>query len=189
MCKSLLSFIASMRRHMAENDTVRLTVWRKRGGSSMVRMSALRNCPVICQNRQIGLLQSVRLDAAQKRVQALVVSCGLRGKCVVLGRQIQAVTDAFILAEQTERYRRAYEEKGSSFVRDTTGMLAGCITDYALDERTLAVQAIEILPGYWPASCRKRLWAFAFHHAEEPDGSLIVPASLGSELIFQREGT
>ena len=71
----------------------------------MVRMSALRNVPVICHSRQIGLLQSISLDAARKRVHALVVSCGMRGKRVVLGQHVQAIADGFILADQDEKYK------------------------------------------------------------------------------------
>lgn len=154
----------------------------------MVRMSALRNVPVICRSRQVGLLQSISLDAARKRVHALVVSCGMRGKRVVLGPHVQAVGDGFILADQTQKYRRMDERAGSPFVRDTSGMLAGRVTDYAVDERTLEILAVEVMPGYWPASSRRRFWAFVYHSAEEPDGGLIVPASLGSGLIFPREG-
>ncbi|MGN0775144.1 MAG: hypothetical protein ACI4MM_00560 [Candidatus Ventricola sp.] len=151
-------------------------------------MSALRNYPVICCSRQIGLLQSISLDAARKRVHALVVSCGMRGKRVVLGQHVQAIADGFILAGQTEKYKRFYEKAGSPFVRDTTGMLAGCVTDYAVDEKTLDILAAEIMPGYWPRASRQRFWAFAYHSADDPDGDLIVPASLGSGLIVSREG-
>ena len=154
----------------------------------MVRMSALRNYPVICCSRQIGLLQSVSLDRARKRVHALVVSCGMRGKRVVLGQHVQAIADGFILAEQTEKYRRIDERADSPFVRDTTGMLCGCVTDYAVDERTLEILAVEILPGYWPRASRQRLWAFAYHSAEAPDGDLIVPAFPGGGPIVSREG-
>lgn len=154
----------------------------------MVRMSALRNIPVICHSRQIGLLQSISLDAAQKRVHALVVSCGMRGKRVVLREHVQAIAGGFILADQDEKYKRVYERASSPFVRDTTGMLAGRVTDYAVDEQTLEVLAAEIMPGYWPPASRQRLWAFAYHSADDPDGGLIVPASLGSGLSFSREG-
>ena len=155
--------------------------------NSMIRMSALRNTPVICCSRQIGLLQSISLDAARKRVHALVVSCGMRGKRVVLGQHVQAIGDGFILADQAEKYKRIYEKADSPFVRDTTGMLTGCVTDYAVDEKTLDILAVEIMPGYWPASSRQRFWAFAYYIADGTDGSLIVPASLGSGLIVSRE--
>lgn len=154
----------------------------------MVRMSALRNAPVICRGRQIGLLQSISLDAARKRVHALVVSCGMRGKRVVQRQHVQAIGGGFVLVDQTEKFRRVEERAGSPFVRDTTGMLAGCVTDYAVDEQTLEILAAEVMPGYWPSSSRQRFWAFAYHSADDPDGGLIVPASLGSGLIFSREG-
>ena len=50
----------------------------------MVRMSALRNMPVILGKVRLGLVQSVGLEEARKRVQALIVSCGIRGKRVIL---------------------------------------------------------------------------------------------------------
>ena len=154
----------------------------------MIRMSALRNDPVICCNRQIGLLQSISLDAARKRVNALVVACGIRGKRVVLPQQVSAIADGFILADQVERYARDRETAVSPFVRDTTGLLAGCATDYAIDERTLRVLAVEIMPGYWPARSRRRIWVYAYRSADGENGDLIVPASLGSELMFSRGG-
>lgn len=154
----------------------------------MIRMSALRNYPVICCKRQIGLLQNVTLDPARKRVCALVVSCGIRGKRVVTAQQVQAIADGFILAGQAEKYKRTYEAALSPFVRDTTGLLAGCVTDYALDERTLSVLAVEMMPGYWPVSSRQKIWIYAYTCTDGPKGGLTVPASLGSELIFSREG-
>lgn len=161
---------------------------REAEGSVLVRMSALRNYPVISGNRQIGLLQSVSLDAAQKRVCALIVSCGMRGKRIVLPQSVQSIADGFILAQRVEKYKRAYETAPSLFVRDTTGLLAGRIIDYAIDEESLGIQAIEVMPGYWPCEQRIRIWVYAYTRPDECAGELIVPASLGSELNFSKEG-
>lgn len=49
----------------AVNATGRLN--QKRGKTIVVRMSILRNYPVICGKKQLGLLQNVSIDAAQKR--------------------------------------------------------------------------------------------------------------------------
>ena len=86
----------------------------------MVRMSALRNRPVVCGNKRLGLLQSVSLDSAQKRVRALIVSCGVFGKRVVPGQDVLAIADGFILASGVQRYRRVFETPPCAFVRDTT---------------------------------------------------------------------
>jgi len=57
----------------------------------LIRMSILRNFSVICGHRQIGLLQNASLDEAQKQVLALIVSCGIRGKRVILPESIEAI--------------------------------------------------------------------------------------------------
>ena len=101
---------------------------------------------------------------------------------------MQAIADGFILVHQTEKYKRGYEKAISPFARDTTGLLAGCVTDYALDEKTLDVLAAEIMPGYWPAENRRRIWTFSYRNAQEANGDLIIPVLPGSGLIFSREG-
>ncbi len=150
-------------------------------------MSALRNLPVICQERQIGLLQSVTLDAARKRVQALIVACGFRGKRVALAEDVLALAEGFILIERAQRYTRADERPVSPFIRDTTGLLTGRVTDYAIDEQSLSVLALEMRHGYAPQHVGQRIWVYAYHCAEGAAGDVVVPASLGSELIFSRE--
>ncbi|MDO5299095.1 MAG: hypothetical protein Q4F18_06675 [Clostridia bacterium] len=154
----------------------------------MVRMSILRNYPVICGKKQLGLLQSISLDTAQKRVCALIVSCGMRGKRVVLPEDVESIADGFILAGRSQKYKRGLETSPCVFVRDTTGLLAGRVTDYAIDEQTLGIEAIEMIPGYLPAERRNRLWMYAYVRPESAP-ELTVPACLGSELIFSREGT
>ena len=72
----------------------------------MVRMSILRNYPVICDKKQLGLLQSISLDTAQKRVCALIVSCGMRGKRLILPEHVLSIADGFILAERVEKYNQ-----------------------------------------------------------------------------------
>ena len=104
----------------------------------MVRMSALRNMPVILGKVRLGLVQSVSLDEARKRVQALIVSCGIRGKRVILPESVLSIGDGFILAEASRRYHRSDEPSPCPFVRDSAGLLVGLVTDYALDEKTLA---------------------------------------------------
>lgn len=150
-------------------------------------MSILRNYPVICHEKRLGLLQNISLDTAQKRVLALIISCGMRGKRVILSQDVLSVADGFILADKAEKYKKALEKTPCTFVRDTTGLLCGRVTDYAIDENTLCVRAIEVIPGYWPNERRARIWMYDYARAERAS-ELTVPACLGCELIETREG-
>lgn len=154
----------------------------------MVRLSALRNHPVILGDRPLGLFQGISLDAAQRQIEALIVACGFRGKRVVLPRDVRAVAGGFILAERALRYDRRCERPLCAFVRDTTGLLAGRVTDYAIDERRLCVTAIELTPGYLPAERRRRLWMYAYARSDVREGELTVPASLLSAPYLCGEG-
>lgn len=161
---------------------------RRDGMPIMIRMSSMLNWPVILQNRQEGLLQSVSLDSAQKRVYALIVSCGIRGKRIVFAPQVRSIADGFILVDSIEKYKRRYETDACRFVRDTTGLLTGSITDYAIDENTLSIQALEMIPGYLPSERKVRIWVYEYVRTDRESTELIVPASLGRELILSREG-
>ena len=151
-------------------------------------MSILRNFPVICGHRQIGLLQSASLNEAQKQVLALIVSCGIRGKRVILPESIEAIGKGFIIVRDVQRYRRIQETTPCSFIRDTSGLLCGRVTDYALDDETFAVQAFEMSPGYLGKARRTRLWIYDYRRSESHAEELIIPALLGHELTFAREG-
>lgn len=48
--------------------------------NGLIRVSVLRNYPVICDHRQIGLMQGVSLNEAQNQVRALIVSCAYGAK-------------------------------------------------------------------------------------------------------------
>ena len=152
----------------------------------MIRMSVLRNRPVVCREKQVGIVQNAVLDSARKRVQALIVSGGLKGKFVVPVHAVQAIADSFILTEGTQKYLRTMERNVSPFVRDTSGLLLGCITDYALDEETLSVLSVEMITGYLPWSGRKRVWITEYHCTGDSD--LIIPASWNGGLILSEEG-
>lgn len=154
----------------------------------MIRMSILRNFPVVCGHRQIGLLQSVSLNEAQNQVLALIVSCGIRGKRIVEPGSIEAVGKSFIVARVVQRYKRTRETVPCSFIRDSSGLLCGRVTDYALDEKTFSVQAVEMSAGYIGKMRRTRLWIYDYRRSENHAEELIIPARLGHELTFAREG-
>ena len=154
----------------------------------MIRMSILRNFPVICGHRQIGLLQNASLNDAQNQVLALIVSCGIRGKRVVLPENIEVIGKSFIVVRSVQRYKRAQETAPCRFIRDTSGLLCGRVTDYAIDEATLAILAVEMIPGYLGKARQKRLWIYDYQRSENHAEELIVPACLGCELTLAREG-
>ena len=153
----------------------------------MVRLSALRNMPVIQGKQRLGLLQSVSLDEARKRVRALIVSCGIRGKRVVSRESVLSIGDGFILAGDSRRYHRSDESSPCPFVRDSSGLLVGYVTDYAIDEATLSVAAAEMKPGHQPRL--DRLCMFSYSRQDAASLELTIPACMGSELIGVREGT
>ena len=153
----------------------------------MVRLSALRNMPVIQGKQRLGLLQSVSLDEARKRVRALIVSCGIRGKRVIPPDCVQSIGDGFILAERSRRYHRRDENAPCPFVRDSAGLLVGMVTDYAIDEATLSAVAAEMKPGHQPRL--ERLWMFSYARQDADALELTIPVCMGSELIGVREGT
>ena len=142
-------------------------------------MSILRNFPVVLGQRQIGLLQSVSLNEAQNQVLALIVSCGIRGKRVILPESVEAIGKGFVVVRGVQRYKRKYEASPCSFVRDASGLLCGRVTDYALDDETFAVQAFEMSPGYLGKARRTRLWIYDYRRSESHAEELIIPALLG----------
>lgn len=153
----------------------------------MIRMSMLRNVPVILEEKQIGLFHSACFDQTRKRVRALIVSSGMRGKRIVQAQHVRMIAEGFILIDGWEKYRRTDKQQTSLFVRDTTGLLAGRVTDYAIDKRTLEVLAIEVVSGYLPREICKRDWLYAYSFAEDSD-ELSIPVVLHSGPCFSREG-
>lgn len=156
--------------------------------NGLIRVSVLRNYPVICNHRQIGLMQGVSLNEAQNQVRALIVSCGIRGKRLVFPDDVAAFGDGFILIRKANRYVRSYEVPPSTFVRDTTGLLCGRVTDYAMNESTLEIQAVEMIPGYTGRERRCRIWVYTYVPVEHRASELSIPACIGSELRLTREG-
>lgn len=153
----------------------------------MIRMSELRNRPVILEGVRIGFVQSVWLDSAQKMVRALVLACGIRGKRIVYASDIAALSEEFILANRVERYERSKETKQPEFVRDTTGLLVGRITDYIIDPKMLSIAAFEMIRGYRLSERRSGVWVFSFEVNLLHEGEVIVPTCLADESGDHKE--
>jgi len=149
----------------------------------LIRFSMLRNCPVICQSKKAGLLQSAYMDEAKKQVTALIVSCGFTGKRIVPAQSILSIADGFILADKAMRFHKQKDICFWPMIRDTSGLLAGRVTDYAIDEDTLCVCAIEMIPGYLPFEYRKKIWVYEYSKANDAGNELVIPAGIGNEPI------
>lgn len=172
---------------LRQAQTIHSGSMQQESGNHMIRLSALRHTPVICCGKRKGLLQSVTFDYDQKKMRSLIVSCGFRGKCVVEAKDILSCSDAFIMAQRCRRFRREDEACGQLFVRDTTGLMAGYIADCAIDERNLSIAALLMRQGYLPSAYRTEIWIYEYKPSEHHRQELIIPASLGSELIFDKE--
>jgi len=147
----------------------------------------LRNTPVICEDCQIGIFQSVCFDKARKRVCAFVISSGLRGKRIIPIQHVRMIGNGIILIDGWKKYRRMDVQQTSLFVRDTTGLLAGRITDYAIDCESMEILAIEVLSGYHRKEICKRTWMYAYSFSEEAD-AWIIPVILHSQPSISKGG-
>lgn len=180
---AVFSVIASM--FFLPLQKIEQACWAEGRMLSLVRLSALRNVPVILGERQIGLFQHACLDKAQKRVGALIVSGGMRGKRIVPAAHVRVLTKEFILIDGWTKHRQGNKQNDPSFVRDNTGLLVGRVADYAIDEKTLEVLAFELMLGYLPAQRRGKIWMFTY---DVSGTDLSVPIILYSEPSFSREG-
>ena len=149
-------------------------------------MSVLRNVPVIHGEKQIGLFQSMCFDQARKRVRAFVISSGMHGKRIVHAQHIRMIANEFILIDGWSRFRHTDKQQTALFVRDTSGRLAGCVTDYAIDETTLEVLAIEMISGYLPKESSTKDWIYQYRFVEDSD-ELCIPDILNNQQFDFRE--
>ena len=155
----------------------------------MIRMSALRNVPVVFGERRIGLFQSVCFDQTRKRVCAFVISCGMRGKRIVPAEHVSLISERFILIDGSQRYRNSDKQEMFLFIRDTAGILVGRVSDYALDEKSLEILALEMISGYSFKDRHKRTWIYAYEFSND-FGELSIPLDLCSRpYLFGEENS
>lgn len=148
----------------------------------MVKMSALRNCPVLCAERRIGFLQSIAVDHRQKRVQSLMMASGMHGKRVVAVGDILSIGDGVIRVRHSQKYTREDEPVPFGFVRDGTGLLVGRITDYMIEERDMRIAALEMIRGYRTSERTPRIWLFTYAMGEKR-GEVLVPADIAGTYL------
>ena len=140
----------------------------------LIRMSMLRNVPVVQGQRRIGLLQNVCFDAEYKRISALIVSGGVHGKRIVHAAHVCTITPEFILIDRWSRYRSSVRQQTPLFVRDTTGLLVGRVTDYAIEKETMCILAVEMIPGYLLQERKKRTWIYEYM-ISDCSGEISIP--------------
>ena len=153
----------------------------------LIRISMLRNVPVVLGQRQIGIFQDVCFDQTRKRVCAFVVSCGMRGKRMILTKHISMISQQFILIDDFQKYRHSDKQETSMFVRDTTGLLVGRVIDYAIDRKTLDVLALEMMLGYSMRELGKRIWIYAYNFSPGCN-ELSIPLDLHAQPYLFKEG-
>lgn len=161
-------------------------IMQKEGCLVMIRMSMLRNVPVVFGERQVGIFQDACLDQTRKRVYAFVVACGMRGKRLVPAERVRMISEKFILIDGMEKYRHSNKQETSLFIRDMTGMLVGRVTDYAINKTSLDILAIEFLTGYGPKERRMRIWSYAYTFLQDC-GEVAVPLDLRCQPCLFRE--
>lgn len=147
----------------------------------------MRNVPVVFGDQRMGLLQSVCFDQNRKKICALIVSAGVRGKKIVRTQHVQTFAQNFIMVDQWSKYRRSDQQQMALFVRDTTGLLVGRVTDYAIEEETMNILAVEMIPGYLPQAYRKRMWIYEYAFAKGSD-EICVSDIQHSRPSFSKEG-
>ena len=151
------------------------------GGNALIRLNMIRNYPVICENKRIGLLLGMRFDFNAKRASDLVISCGFRGKRMIHCDFVESIADGFILVKNSYSNALAQNYAETAFAFDTTGLLVGRVMDVAVDESSMAIQALEIATGYLPGVYTKRIWIFEYEC--KGCSEMIIPASVGSGLM------
>lgn len=155
----------------------------------MIRLSAVRNLPVILGDKKLGYVHDFVFDDEQKRVLMLIAACGMRSKRVVFSKDILAMNENFIMIRASYPHKRSMTAVRCCFVHDATGLVAGSVRDYAIDPDTMEIRAIQICTGYLPSDHKRRIWMYSFvRHKDIPD-VLSIPLHLCQELISAGEGT
>ncbi len=99
---------------------------------------------------------------------------------MISSSHVNAVADGFILVQDAQMRLPLQDCTETVFAFDTTGLLVGRVIDWAIDESSMTVQALEIVTGYLPGMYTKRIWIFEYECKR--DGEIIIPASFVSGL-------
>ena len=148
----------------------------------MIRISMLRNCPVFCCEKQVGLLHKVCISPEDNRIGALIVAGGFSGKRLVHAEQILSITQSIIRITGSLKYRREQDRENPRFVCDSNELLLGKITDFMLCAETNAISAFQMVTGFITKQERKHIWICSWEYNPEINDSIMVSKELSSKL-------
>ncbi|MCL2811131.1 MAG: PRC-barrel domain-containing protein [Clostridia bacterium] len=140
----------------------------------MTRLNRLIGLPVICGEKKLGRVSAVTMARDGGSLAGLAVRGGLGGAKWVPAETILCLGELCVLVRMEVGKRRCPKPFYPGRVSDTGGMRLGRITDARVDERTLAVDALEITFGPLDDLFVGRRWVrdFTIHPLT---GDVVVP--------------
>ena len=105
----------------------------------------------------------------------------------MLAEAVSTISKEFIIADSLAKYNRRCESRGTFFVIDTDGLIIGKVSDYAIDEDTMSVCAVEIMRGYLLSERNNRIWFYSYSVGEGRGRELIVPTYTQSSQCERKE--
>ncbi len=153
----------------------------------MTRLNRLIGLPVICGEKKIGRVSAAMLARNGASLSGILVQSGLKSARWIPAESIVVIGDVSILVRKSS----GEKQKDPSFklgkVCDTSGMRLGSVTDVRLDERTLAVDALEITLGPLDDLFTGRRWvrSFTIHPIS---GDVVVPCERMGTGVSEERG-
>jgi len=118
--------------------------------------------PVICGEKRLGRVSAATLSRDGGSLAGLTVQGGLSGAWWVPAEAILCLGALCVLVRSGGGRRRGPRPFHPGRVSDTSGMRLGRVADARLDERTLAVDALEITFGPLDDLLVGRRWVRGF---------------------------
>lgn len=146
-------------------------------------MGSLAGLPVILRGRVCACVELPVLEKDGRQLRGLVVRHGFGGAKWVDRKDISVVGSVSVIV----REKPAKVPQGADFslqsVHDASGLTLGRVSDAWLDENTLRVEALEILPGLIEAIVSGPLRCESFAVCPTPDepGRVLIPGGLWLE--------
>ncbi|MDR3051935.1 MAG: hypothetical protein LBU67_09490 [Oscillospiraceae bacterium] len=153
----------------------------------MTRLNRLIGLPVICGGKKLGRVSATTLTQTGKKLAGLWVQHGLRSARWIPADTILVLGDVSILVCAHPGKQGAARVPRMGRVCDTGGMRLGCVTDVRLDERTLAVDALEITFGPLDDLLTGRRWVQSFT-VHPVSGDVVVPCQQAGRGLSEERG-
>lgn len=136
--------------------------------------------PVVWGNRTLGRVTYVLPDEQLKSIRGLYVSCGITGSRFIECAQLDMIGDVAVLTRSAGRRAQPDVRPLMRRALSSDGQRIGAITDALINERTLAIEALELCRGYLDDAARGRLHIRQFN--VQKNGDVIVESSEGGNL-------